>query len=181
RVEIIVTVGATSKRAATGAGFWSITRVTAFTLRVSPGGRLSRNVTGTMAASSARAGISMAMSPVPSAIGRPSNASRTRSGQGSVGSGAAAKAHALHARSNPTAAKRMVLAGIVLPPGRRIVLPFELGESGGGVAGIILLEQLPCLLFRRGRCRGGGADHGAAGDVAAHIRGEALQIAPLRR
>src|SRR5262245_50768182 len=174
RVSMAVTPasGPTATVAATGAGLRSITSVTAFTDRGSPGARLSRRVTGTMAASSARTGMSMAMTPVPSASGRPSNTSRTRSGHGSGGSGAAAKA--APAASAP--AMHSIRTAVVFMRS----FPFQFGESGGGVARIILLEQVPVRLFRR-RCAFRGADGGAAGDEGAHVLGQALKIAPLGR
>src|SRR5262247_3955255 len=174
RVSMAVTPasGPSAKVAATGAGLRSITSVTAFTYRGSPGARLSRRVTGTMAASSARAGMSMAMTPVPSANARPSNTSRTRSGHGLGGSGAAARA--APAASAP--AMHSIRTAVVFMRS----FPFQLGERGGGVARIILLEQAPVRLFR-----GGGAfrraDGGAASDQAPHVLGQALKIAPLRR
>ena len=56
--------------AAIGAGFWSITSVMLSTCLLSPGDSFVRKVTGTMAASSARDGISMAITSLPSFIGR---------------------------------------------------------------------------------------------------------------
>ena len=73
------------KVAATGAGFSSMTIVNALTRRASPGGRVARTVTGTIAASSARPGISIASRSVPSASGRPLKPDLARSGHGSCG------------------------------------------------------------------------------------------------
>jgi hypothetical protein len=85
RVEISDTEasGPNSNRAAIGAGFWSITSVIASTRLMSPGGSVARNVTGTMAASSARYGISIAITPAPSFIARLLKMSWTRPGHGS--------------------------------------------------------------------------------------------------
>ena len=64
-----------------------MTSVILSTRRLSPGESLVRRVTGTIAASSARYGISMAITSAPSFIGRLLKMSWTRPGHGSYGLG----------------------------------------------------------------------------------------------
>jgi hypothetical protein len=85
-VEIALTpaLGPRVNTAATGDGFSSMTKVTACKRRGSPAGMVERNVSGTIAASSARYGISSAISPLPSSSGRSLKIECARSGQGSL-------------------------------------------------------------------------------------------------
>jgi hypothetical protein len=80
------------KVAATRAGFSSITMVKDLTRRVSEDASVERTVRGTIAASSARAGISIARKPAPSARGCPLKILLASSGHGSFGVGDCARA-----------------------------------------------------------------------------------------
>src|SRR6185436_16614851 len=60
-----------------------------------------------------------------------------------------------------------------------LLLPLDLGIAGGGVAGIVVVEQFPAALLRLpGRlCR--GSERRAAGDRGAQIPAQAIKIGAL--
>src|SRR4029077_10752718 len=109
--------------------------------------------------------MSIVMSPAPSASGRPLNICCASSGQGS-GSAATASppqkvkliAAAQARREIVVRMSNILFAGRAQASGAdRASFPFELGECRRGVAGIILLEQRPAILFvLRGALRRGG-------------------------
>src|SRR5436190_18376555 len=58
-------------------------------------------------------------------------------------------------------------------------LPFEFGEGRRGVAGIILLEQLPAILFRLSGALGSRGEGHTAFDQSADVPSQTLEISPL--
>src|SRR4051812_5356633 len=176
--------------AATGAGLSSITSVMVFRWRTSPCGSVTRSVTGTIAASSARPGISMARMPLPSTSGRPLKTSWASPGHASSGAAAYTGSAAPRCSARPAAktdAKPYLIMGgscasDALSYTRKrceMLFPLEFGKSRRGIPGIAFLEQFPLSALGFGRAPGRRVDRIAAPDQRADVSPEFLKIAPF--